>query len=154
MQKFLQYFITVCVILIGAISAIKFFYGGGDSYLDKVASIAKETGVIMNDIAPYFQGTKPATPEELLTKVTKAKGELVHLNDQAKGLTAPENMQGLHQQFMGSLNDYVSAFQMTEEGLQQDNNAKIEQAGDILMRGANQMKGVSEGIIQLAKEQK
>lgn len=156
MQKFLNVFITICVILIGAISAIKLFYGGGSelsgSYLDHVAAIAKQTGVIMNDITPYFQGTVQATPEELLTKVTKAKGELIKLNHQAKDLSAPDNMQNLHRQFMGSLNDYVGAFELTEEGLQKEDNTKIDRAGDLLMHGATQMKGVSEGILQLARE--
>lgn len=158
MQKFLNYFIAICVIIIGAISAIKLFYSGGEqalggSYLEKVGSIAKETGVIMNDIVPYLGADTTATPDETLNKVVQTKEKLIHLNDQAKALSSPNNMQGLHQQFMDSLNNYVTAFQLTEEGLQGDDNNKLGQAGDFLIEGANQMKGVSEGLLQLAREQ-
>lgn len=157
MQKFLNYFITVCVILIGAITAIKFFYGGGQlsgSYLENVGSIAKETGVIMNDVAPYLSSDTTVTPEETLSKVIQAKGKLAKLNDQAKELTSPSNMQSLHQQFLSSLKNYVDAFQLTEEGLKNADNTKFDQAGELLIKGAGQMKKVSEGILQSAKEKK
>lgn len=157
MQKFLNYFITICVILIGAITAIKFFYGGGQlsgSYLENVGSIAKETGVIMNDVAPYLGSDASATPQETLGKVIQAKGKLAKLNDQAKELSSPSNMQSLHRQFLSSLKNYVDAFQLTEEALQDGDNNKFNRAGDLLMQGAGQMKNVSEGILQSAREKK
>lgn len=157
MQKFLNYFITICVILIGAISAIKLFYGGGQvsgSYLENVGSIAKETAVIMNDVSPYLGSDTTVTPQETLSKVIQTKDKLIKLNDQAKSLNSPKEMQPIHRQFLSSLKNYVDAFQLTEEALQNGDNDKFNQAGDLLMQGAGQMKTVSEGILQSAREKK
>lgn len=158
MQKFLNYFITICVIIIGAISAIQFFYGGqttlSGNYLEDVSSIAQKTGVVMNDIVPYFGQDTKATPEEILNHVVQAKKELMALNEKAKNIQPPESLGALHNQFKASLDNYVASFNLTEEGLKNNDNAKLDQAGDLLFKGADQMKGVSEELTQLAREQK
>ena len=151
MQKFLQKFITVCAVIIGVVALIEgaqhlVGYFKGDKtvgYIEKVQSIAEKTVVIMNDVAPFFQADTKATKEEILNKVTEAKKELIHLNEKAQKLDSPQNMQAMHQKFLGSLQDYVSAFQLTEEGFKTGDDAKIGQAGDLLTKGAHEMQGVA-----------
>lgn len=153
MQKFLNYFITGCLIIIGIITAIKLFYGGGPAlsgdYLKDVGAIAQQTGLIMNAVSPYLGNESQAAPDEILNKVTQAKEDLIDLNQQAQKMDSPDNMKGMHQQFLNSLNNYVTAFQLTEEGLQTGDDAKFGQAGELLTLGANQMRGVSQKISRL-----
>lgn len=161
MQKFLQKFITICVIVIGvvgAIEAIQHFWPKktaiilSGNYFEDITLIAHQTGVVMNEIAPYFNKSAKASPEEVLDHVTQAKKELITLNAKAKSIQPPATMKPMHQQFTASLDNYVTSFSLTEEGLKDNDNAKLDQAGDLLFKGAHQMKGVAEEMARLTEE--
>lgn len=121
------------------------------TYLQQIVPLAQKSGIIMNEVAPLFQNPSAAgSTEQFLSKVTDAKNRLLSLDKEAKTIKPPQELVQTNQQFVESFDKYVEAFQLTERGIKNNDDKLFDQAGDLLIKGANQLKQASEEAYQMA----
>ncbi|MDO8526252.1 MAG: hypothetical protein Q7T03_01035 [Deltaproteobacteria bacterium] len=121
------------------------------TYLQQIGPLAEKTGVILNEMAPLFQNAANTPKEKLVAKVIQSREQLMEVNKEALAISPPQEMQQINRQFLDSLDNYVKAFQLAERGIQNDSDAEINQSAELLIKGSNQMKSVSEESLKMAE---
>lgn len=123
------------------------------TYLQQIQPIAQNSSEILNGITPLFTHPEKYPPEEALQQVAEAKNRFASLKKEAEIIQAPSEWNETHKQFVTAMTDYFDAFQLTEEGLKQDDGKKISEAADLLVKGANGMNQVTASINRQEKKE-
>ena len=171
MQKFLNYFITICAVIIGLFAVVEGIqslyqkYHNNTAqvsssskqemivYLQQIAPIAEQVSGAIQEVAPVLdQAADPSKKEMTLAKVKSATAQFASYKNQAAHVQAPQAVKNLHQQWVDAIGSYVGAFQQASSGVAEGNKEKISEGISMLEKGSKQFNDISQEIAHQVPE--
>lgn len=123
------------------------------AYLEQIGPMGQKISDVMVSVTPLFTNAINVSQQDALKQIGAAKEKLIVIGEEAKAYTPPASLVSAHDRFKQAVGNYVDSFKLTEIALQQNDPDKSKQAADLLIKGSDGLKQISDEIAVM-KEKK